>query len=329
MIRNFSHSRIYRQIVDLLDRSPLPRYELVERTLSRLGLSDEELADRALGSYSNSTRIKVGTVVSEMLATGLVAIDSFGKYYLVSTRPVVIRIEMCEKEIIKALSESPMSKAELRDRMKDVFGTAKTATTKDDDTLSTYMGQVLKKLISFGVIILEDSVYSLSQKVSARADDVNEMLSLRSEFIRRIHARGGEFFENYFMQLLKRHLEKNGIKVLECYVTGGADDGGIDGVAKIEDSLGFRETMLVQTKNRTEIQSEKDLRGFYGAFHAKSGTRGIFATTSDLHPTAAEFVDELDDCVAINGTMIFKIARECAYGIKRSGSKEEIDKKII
>ena len=329
MINHFNHSRIYRQIVDLLDRSPLSRYELVERTLARLGLSDEEIADRSLDSHSNNLRGRIGSVISEMYTADLIALDEFDKYYLVSARPIVIRIEMCEKEIIRALSERPMTKSELRDKMKDVFGTAKTATTRDDDVLSTYMGQIMKKLVSFGAVVIENSEYRLAPKVSAQADDINEMLTLRSEFIHRIHSRGGEFFENYFMQLLKRYLEKNGLKVLECYAMGGANDGGIDGLVKTEDALGFRETLLVQTKNRIEIQSETDLRGFYGAFHARSGTRGIFATTSDIHPSASLFIDGLDDCVAINGAMLFKMARECSYGIKRSGSKEQIDEKII
>ncbi len=323
------HAKIYKQIVTLLERVRLNRQDIIMHCISSAGLTDKEINDRSVGSAQNNMRSRIGAVLNEMEARDLVALDSNGLYYLVSAKPVIIRIEKCEKEIIKALTDSSMSKRELRDRLKSVFGTDKTATTRDDDTLFTFMGQILKKLQTLGVINYVDEIYSLSKTASARADDINAMLSLRSDFISKIHLRGGEFFENYFLTLLSKYSEKHGKKILECYVTGGAADGGIDGVMKTEDSLGFRETTMVQTKNRTEIVSETDVRGFYGAVCAKRGTRGIFATTSDFHSGAYDFIGGLDDCVAINGERIFRMAIECLYGIKKTGGALVVDTKII
>ena len=131
------------------------------------------------------------------------------------------------------------------------------------------------------------------------------------------------------MTLLKKYSEKHGKRVLECYVTGGSDDGGIDGVIKTEDSLGFREITMVQTKNRLDIPSETDVRGFYGAVCAKRGTRGIYATTSDFHSGAKKFLEALDDCVGINGERIFAMAIECGYGIKKNGKELKIDTNLL
>ena len=120
-----------------------------------------------------------------------------------------------------------------------------------------------------------------------------------------------------------------GKTVLEASVTGGSYDGGIDGIVKTRDTLGFVETIMIQTKNRNEIINETTLRGFYGAVIAKSGTRGIFATISDFHPMAKSFLDSIDDCVGVNGEKLFTMATDTSYGIIREGGKLKIDKEII
>jgi restriction endonuclease Mrr len=323
------HTKIYRDIVEMLERCRVERRDIISRCISKAGLTDEELTDNSAGSKQSKLRGDVGRILSEMESRGLIATDSGGLYYLVSSRPVVVRIEQCEKELIKALSESPMTKKEIRERLRAVFGTDKTPSSRDDDVLYTFMGQTLTKLLRIGIVLLADGKYTLSEKASARADDINALLELRSKFISVLHSQGGEFFENYFMTLLSKYSEKHGKKVLECYVNGGASDGGIDGVMKTEDSLGFRELTMVQTKNRIEIVNETDVRGFYGAVCAKKGTRGIFACTSDFHSGATAFLKELDDCIGINGNDVFKMAVECLYGIKKKQGVLSVDERIM
>lgn len=325
MLSNATHSRIYRAIASILESTPLSRDELVNRCIKQIASQAIDKTDARYGDV----RARVGVVINEMHADSLIGLDAAGKYYLVSTRPVVIRVERCEKEIIKAISEGPITKIELRERLREIFATTKTVTMRDDDMLSTYIGQILKRLIARGAVVLVGSTYTLSPKISAHANDVNTILALKTDFIRRLHYKGGEFFEHYFMQLLKRYTEKHGKRVLECYVAGGASDGGIDGVMRTEDSLGFRETVMVQTKNRIEITDETDVRGFYGAVCAKRGTRGIYAVTSDFHDGARAFLDGLDDCVGVNGDLLFKMAIECSYGIKKKGDALEIDEKML
>ena len=327
-IRSVSKTKIYRTVVDILEKSPQMRAELIESCIKRVGGTNAG-AESSVDNSRTDIRGHTGAVINEMHSKGLIGIDDFGRYYLVSDRPVIIRIDRCEKEIIKLLSESARTKAEIKSALKTAFGTEKTATTRDDDTLATYMGQILKRLVAEKHVVLNDGYYSLSKKLSAMADDVNAMLALKSEFLRRLHAKGGEFFEYYFMALLKKHAEKHGKTILECYVTGGSADGGIDGVMKTEDSLGFREITMVQTKNRVEIAGETDVRGFYGAVCAKRGTRGIYATTSDFHTGAQEFLDALDDCIGVNGDRVFRMAIECSYGVRKHNDKLEIDDKII
>ena len=324
-----NHGKIYKQIVEMLEGANLNRKDIISACLSRAGLTTEELSDKSSGSRQNIIRSRVGAVISEMEARDLIALDKDGRYGLVVSKPVVIRIEKCEKELIRLLSEGSMERSKIREHLMKSFGADKTATKRDDDILMTFLGQTLNKLEKLGVIKKNGMLYSLSERASAKADDINSMLALRSEYISRLHARGGEFFEGYFMELLKRYLEKHGKKVTECYVTGGSDDGGIDGIAKTVDSLGFRETIMVQTKNRTEITSETDVRGFYGAVCAARGSRGMYVNTSDFHSGAISFIDGLDDCIGINGDRLFSMAVECKYGICSRNGMLAIDEKVI
>ena len=329
MPRRANHSKLYRIITEALEKKSYNRKKLIASCIDALGLSREELADRSTNSQQNILRSKIGTVINEMHASGVLSLDKEGRYSLVPEKPVAVRIERCESEIIKALSVRSMTKTSLREHIKRALGADKTPSTKDDDKVFAYVGQLLKRLTEEGALTSDGMLYSLSPKFVAHADDINAMLSLKSEFLARIHRRGGEFFENYFMALIEKYVAKHGKQVIECYVTGGSEDGGIDGVLKTRDALGFRETVMVQTKNRVEITSETDVRGFYGAVCAKQGSRGIYAITSDFHPVAKKFLDDLDNCVGVNGDRLFSMALECSYGIKKTANGLLVDERII
>ena len=329
MPRRANHSKLYRIITEALEKKSYNRKKLIASCIDALGLSREELADRSTNSQQNILRSKIGTVINEMHASGVLSLDKEGRYSLVPEKPVAVRIERCESEIIKALSVRSMTKTSLREHIKRALGADKTPSTKDDDKVFAYVGQLLKRLTAEGALTSDGMLYSLSPKFVAHADDINAMLSLKSDFLARIHRRGGEFFENYFMALIEKYAAKHGKQVIECYVTGGSEDGGIDGVLKTRDALGFRETVMVQTKNRVEITSETDVRGFYGAVCAKQGSRGIYAITSDFHPVAKKFLDDLDNCVGVNGDRLFSMALECSYGIKKTADGLLVDERII
>jgi hypothetical protein len=238
-------------------------------------------------------------------------------------------MEACECEILDLLHSSAKTRHQIKDALICYFGTDATPTVRDDNKLFTYMGQILKRLVSEGIILFDGSVYSLAPEKNAYINDRREMLVLKSSFLSRIHSHGGEFFEHYFMNLIAKYLSLKGKTVIESHVTGGSADGGIDGIVRTVDSLGFREVIMVQTKNRTDVSNETDIRGFYGAVCAMQGSRGIFATTSDFHPMAIKFLDGIDNCVGVNGEKIFSMACETGYGIKKIGDKMFIDRELI
>lgn len=320
---------IYQAILDALENAPLDRATLIKEAIKSFSLSKKEMADNSTNGRLNVLRSMCGTIINEMHNRSLITRDSDYLYHKCTEKPVAIRIERCEEEILRLLKESAKTKAELKDTLVQFFGTDETATVKDDNVLFTYIGQILKRLVAEKMLKYDGSVYSIAPARSAEINNRQEILSLKSDFLSIIHSKGGEFFEHYFMNLLEKYLIRCGKNVTESFVTGGSADGGIDGIAKTVDSLGFKETIMVQTKNRNEITNETDIRGFYGAVCAAQGSRGIYAITADFHPMAKKLLDSIDNCVGVNGDKLFSMAADCSYGLIRENGKLTIDTELL
>lgn len=323
------YRKIYKAVVDALEKEPCERRTLISYALRAFELSEKELMDTSTNGRMNVLRSMAGTVINEMHSRKIISRDKNEFYHKNTEKPVAIRIEKCEEEILSMLNSAPKTKAELKDALIQFFGTDETSTVKDDNQLFTFMGQILKRLVAEGTLDFDGSIYKIAPLRSAEVKNKREVLALKADFLTLIHSRGGEFFEGFFMNLLSRYLVRSGKTVIESHTTGGSADGGIDGIAKTIDSLGFKETIMVQTKNRNDVSNETDIRGFYGAVCAAQGSRGIFATTSDFHPMAKKFLDSIDNCVGVNGDKIFSMAVDCSYGIIRENGKLTIDRNVL
>ncbi len=324
-----SDKKIYMKVIDILEKSPRTRKELIDEYIISLGLTREQQADRSTGGRANIERSKIGPVINEMKARGMIIKSPEGIYSAADQKPVVIRNGRCESEIIKMLASREMTRSAIRRELVRIFGTDKTITEKDDNKLFSYMGEALRVLVREGVLVQNGKQYSLAGKTVAKIDDINGMLELRNVFLSKLHKKGGEFFENYFMTLLEKYVSLFGKTVISNTTTGGSADGGIDGIMETVDFLGFREKVMVQMKNRSDTTIETTVRGFYGALCAAQGSRGIFATTSDFHPAADRFLKSIDNCVGIDGDMIFKMAMHTHYGIRKNGTELTVDDRII
>jgi len=321
--------KIYLATLDRLESGAATRRELIDSAIRAFALSAKEISDRSTNGRANIIRSMAGTVINEMLGRGIIVKDNDALYTKATEKPVALRIEKCEEELLRMLGESPLTRREIKDSLVKFFGTDETATPKDDNKLFTFIGQILKRLVAELVLDFDGSKYKIRPRRVADAKSREEMLALRGDFLTLLHSRGGEFFEHYFMNLLAAYYKLEGKTVIESYATGGSDDGGIDGIAKTVDSLGFRETIMVQTKNRIEPSTETDVRGFYGALCAAQGSRGIFVTSSELHPMAEKFLNGIDNCVGLSGKEVFEMAKKTSYGIKKQGDRFVIDTNVI
>ncbi|MBR5140016.1 MAG: hypothetical protein IKV16_03070 [Clostridia bacterium] len=111
------YRRIYKLILDSLVSSRLSRRELIFTVIDSFALSESERIDDSLNGKLNILRTKIGSVISEMEAKGIVTRDESGLYYAVEKREVAIRIEECEREILDSLKSSPKTRNQLKDSL--------------------------------------------------------------------------------------------------------------------------------------------------------------------------------------------------------------------
>ena len=235
------HKKIYKTVLDALAYSTLTHKELIEAAVSELYSGIDNT-----GSVGEFTEIRglIGSVVSEMKSDGVILYEN-GEYYVGALGAMPLRIERCEKEIVTLLSSGARTRQEIRTHLRKLFKTDTTKAESDDRILYDYISKVLRRLVDLGTVEIIEGRYSLKAQTKAAKDDLNDMLKLKTDFLTRIHRKGGEFFEHYILTLLKKAEEAHGKTVTECKTTGGASDGGIDGIIKTVDYLGFKETVLI------------------------------------------------------------------------------------
>ena len=295
------------------------RNEVIKGTLLHCGFPPQKAAAApSQASRINYIRSYIGTVLTDLAAKGSIAIDKNGRYALQKEELIIVKEAECRAEIFRVLKTKSIKKAALYALLQKKFGTDKTASQKDDNTLKQLAGQILAEERAKGTLFEENGLYAITPFQTAIAYPKTPLPEEAFEplFLARIHAGGGKFFEQFVANLLEKYYLMNGRNVLTCEVVGGSSDGGVDIMLETEEELGFIEKVIIQTKNRKSIPvTEKEIREFYGVMNAQKGTRGIFVTTSTFHPGANTLLTSLDNCVGIDGKKLFSLAKKTGYGI--------------
>lgn len=167
---------------------------------------------------------------------------------------------------------------------------------------------------------------------------------LKEEFLKRLRALSGEYFEYYSVYLLERYSLKSGRRLEGLRISGGKNDGGIDGEIELTDRFGFRETIYIQAKNwdPTKGLAEKWMIGetlvqqFVGAAtcrqmrDGKRNCRGIFVTTSTFTKDAKDALEVLGEkFIGYDGNDVFETAKECGFGLIKVNGMWQLDEKLL
>ena len=167
---------------------------------------------------------------------------------------------------------------------------------------------------------------------------------LKEEFLKRLRALSGEYFEYYSVYLLERYSLKSGRRLEGLRISGGKNDGGIDGEIELTDRFGFRETIYIQAKNwdPTKGLAEKWMIGetlvqqFVGAAtcrqmrDGKRNCRGIFVTTSSFTKDAKDALEVLGEkFIGYDGNDVFETAKECEFGLIKVNGVWQLDEKLL
>ena len=220
-----------------------------------------------------------------------------------------------------------VKKSELFDWVLDATGATLTKSTKDDMIIKSMVGSIVAQMEKDGLVSQKGNRVTPTPSLSS----VSKLTKGKTEFLRKVHALGGPFFEEYTVRLLEKYYTLIGCHVISAFRCGGSNDGGVDGVLKVEDQFGFIDTICVQCKNRSSDNTvtTKEVREFYGAMTAMGATRGIYATTSRFHCDADDFLHGIYNCVGVDGDAIYRIAQKTQYGLLGSGEKTTVDYSVI
>lgn len=167
---------------------------------------------------------------------------------------------------------------------------------------------------------------------------------LKEEFLKRLRALSGEYFEYYSVYLLERYSLKSGRRLEGLRVSGGKDDGGIDGEIELTDRFGFRETIYIQAKNWDPTKGLADkwkigetlVQQFVGAAtcrqmrDSKRNCRGIFVTTSTFTKDAKDALEVLGEkFIGYDGNDVFETAKECEFGLMKVNGVWQLDERLL
>lgn len=321
----------------LYDMDELRRKELIERCVSVLGFTPEQLREGGTTSPVIMAKSRIGMILSACMKSGYITESESGRLQLVGTGKHIISRERARDYVISILENGNMlTKQEIFAQAEKDFGTDRTPDRRDDNDLRSVIGKVLVRLEEEHHIKKTRSGYRLNNDRGYPNTEMGSCLrqaahggDLKECFLEAVHIRGGEWFEIYCVDLLDNYYRAIGKKVLCAQVTGGSDDGGIDGVIRTEDWLGYRETILMQMKNRYAVMTAKDIREFYGAVCAENGTRGVFITVSEYHREAQKLLDKVDNLIGIDGAKLFEIACQCGMGIVSRDGKLALDEHMF
>ncbi len=329
-----SEEQIRVMLFDCLSAAPeIRRKQLIEAVIAKIDFTAEQLTNTAPGSELVTAKSRIGMILSSAMKSKYILEDELGYMSLNSAEINFVSKYQCRDYIVSLLEGGKsFTKQELFRMAEEHFCGCEPGAEEKNLQLRSVLGQVIARLEEEGHICRCSDKMSLISDRRYPSTELGCYLreaalggSVEKYFLKAIHTMGGEWFELYAVELMEKYFRKCGKSIISASVSGGSNDGGIDGIINTQDWLGYRELILMQMKNRNAIVTPKDVREFYGAVCAEQGSRGLYVTISSFHSEAQKLIDKVDNLIGIDGHRIFLIAKKCRYGLKFTGGKLCID----
>ena len=155
-------------IKHLSSSSECTRNEVINGALVCYGFSKQEI-EKAQGATAkvNYIRSYIGTALTNLISQGDVKVDERKRYSLAKEQLVIVKEEECRTEIFRLLKTKSMKKTDVYLALQKKFGTDKTTSTEDDNSLKQIAGQILSEEKKNGVLREDNGSFSLTVKKQA------------------------------------------------------------------------------------------------------------------------------------------------------------------
>ena len=209
---------------------PVRRKQLIERSAARLGERVESRADLRPGSAVVRGKSRLGMLLTELIHSGVISEDAVGYLRVVPGQVCGVSPARVRDFVLAELKKDGLlGKQAIFARAEHHFGTDKTASKADDNALRSITGRVLLELEREQHILKTSRGYRLADDAGYPGTELGSWLrqaaeggDLRTCFLEAVHTKGGEWFEVYCVDLLRRYYVLTGKVVDEGAVTGGS-----------------------------------------------------------------------------------------------------------
>lgn len=334
MAKMLTEHELRQLLLKTLEKTPrLRRKALLEQCAAQMDFTPQELQDQSLSSPVVRFKSRMGALLTRMIHTGDIVESESGFLTTDRTPGALLERDRAEDFVLNCLRNGqPWQRHQIFNQADRVFQPRK---KQEEGDLHSVLGQAIQRLHRERRIRETPEGYMLPVSQYPHTElgywlqEAKNGANLCECFLHAIHTQGGEWFEAFAVRLLTKFYQQAGRTVTNAYVTGGSNDGGLDGVIELTEWMGFRENILMQMKNRYATISPKDVREFYGAVCIARGSRGIFVTISDFHPEAIKLLEQVDNLIGLDGTRLFEIAKRCGYGVIHKNGIYMLDEAVF
>ncbi|MEG2687627.1 MAG: restriction endonuclease [Clostridia bacterium] len=329
-------NQIKQWLLNIVAHRALERSALIMECIRNFKFTKEELKNTSSDGVLTKAKSRTGSVLSKLIADGDLIVDE-GRTIKLEKKIDDINdedeIEAFIIEQIKVLGAK--TKKEIFAICVENFNNKKTKL--QENKIHLMAGNALSKLVKSEIVVKQNQgKYAIAKNTLFPNTEIGNCLKdacdsedIYPYFIKAFNIKGGEFFEEFSVKLVEKYLAQS-TTINSSKVTGGTNDNGIDGIIENTDYLGYQEKIFLQCKIRaTGTITLKEVREFFGALTAESGTRGIFITNASFHTEATKFLNRQSNLIGIDGKKLYDLAHKIQYGIITTANKDEIDGTIF
>lgn len=334
---------------------PIRRKVLIEKCIDKLKLPTEVIKDRRPDRPYNKTKCIFGHAVTELLSSGiLVQNDGVVSYREKLDKQTAAESVKRDIQIDQTLRMLLSKRAYTRKELLSAVAVELKADKDFVKVVKADAGRLLNESVKSGDIVKNGNDYSMpiqseeppaapSQTSKAapkaqknavkKADKAEAKLSQtqckkaetdipvkRKNAVEALTISDEEFVDKTVL-MLETWYKSKGYTKLESKNIDGPDDGGIDGIIKGVDGMGYAHKILIQVKNAHDAKKRAkivDVRAFCGVVAADNdATAGLFVTsgkfTSDTEKLVKNY--KVKYFKLIDGALWLKLANDCEFKV--------------